>query len=186
MSAIPTPRFPRSGGILLHPTSLPGRFGIGDLGPAAIRWVKTLARARQTWWQFLPLGPPAEANSPYKCFSAFAGNPLLISPEVLVRDGLVPRKYIAGTEFPYGPVNFTRVAAWKQQLLILAWENFRDTANARMRASFEQFCAAENHWLDDFALFMALKSVHGEVDWTHWPRPLRQREPKRSLLHDEN
>src|SRR5213592_3847482 len=98
----------RSAGILLHPTSLPGRYGIGDLGPAAYAWVEALARAKQTWWQILPLGPTGFGDSPYQCFSAFAGNPYLVSPDLLVEDGLLGRGDVAGTSFPanqvaYGP-----------------------------------------------------------------------------------
>jgi len=169
-------RFSRSSGILLHPTSLPGPFGIGDIGPGAIRWVHTLARARQTWWQFLPLGPPAEANSPYKCFSAFAGNPLLISPESLLREGFLPRNSLRGASFPPGPVDFARVIPWKERLLALAWERFHKSANQRVRFAFEQFCANEKDWLNDFALFMALKETHGGAVWTDWPGPLMRRD----------
>src|SRR5207244_287249 len=96
----------RSAGILLHPTSLPGRYGIGDLGPVAHAWVEALARAKQTWWQVLPLGPTGYGDSPYQCFSAFAGNPNLISPDRLVQDGLIAPSDLGGAQFPAGKVDF--------------------------------------------------------------------------------
>ena len=103
----------RSSGILLHPTSLPGRFGIGDLGPSAHTWVNQLVHARQKWWQILPLGPTGYGDSPYQCFSAFAGNPLLISPELLAKDGLLMTIYVGHFE----DRNFGRVMEWKTALL---------------------------------------------------------------------
>src|SRR5260370_10864276 len=97
---------PRSAGVLLHPTSLPGPYGIGDLGPAAYAWVDALVRARQTWWQFLPLGPTGYGDSPYQSFSAFAGNPYWISPDVLIQDGLLKREDLVGFSFPVERVDF--------------------------------------------------------------------------------
>src|SRR5215218_9451281 len=115
---------PRSSGILLHVTSLPSPHGIGDLGPVARRWVDTLAAAKQTWWQVLPLGPPGAGDSPYQSFSAFAGNPNLVSPDLLVRDGLLRRSDVADLALPPGPVNYRRANGLKRQLLGLAWERY--------------------------------------------------------------
>src|SRR5271165_5948525 len=111
----------RSAGILLHPTSLPGPYGIGDLGPTAHAWVDALVRARQTWWQMLPLGPTGYADSPYQCFSAFAGNPNLISPEILVRDGLIKAADLPAPEFPADRVDYGPVIQFKHALLTHAW-----------------------------------------------------------------
>ncbi len=167
----------RSGGILLHPTSLPGRFGIGDLGPAANAWVRTLAGAGQTWWQFLPLGPPAEEDSPYKCFSAFAGNPMLISPELLIEDGLLEPAQLKGVSFPADRVNYARVVPWKTQLLCIVWERFLGGAASALRTDFEEFRRQESDWLDDFSFFMALREAHDCKPWLNWPRALKMRDP---------
>src|SRR5215218_9585435 len=115
---------PRSSGILLHVTSLPSPHGIGDLGPAAHRWVDTLASAKQTWWQILPLGPLGAGDSPYQSFSAFAGNPMLISPEGLVKDGLLARGHTAADRFPTDRVDFARVRSHKGELLGRAYDGF--------------------------------------------------------------
>ena len=115
----------RSAGILLHPTSLPGPFGIGDLGPTAYRWVETLAAMRQSWWQVLPLGPTGASDSPYQSFSAFAGNINLLSPELLEREGLVSSSFWAGQSFPDDRVDYDRVTPFKKSLLRAAWAKFR-------------------------------------------------------------
>ena len=164
---------PRSAGILLHVTSLPGPTGIGDLGPAAYAWVDALARARQTWWQVLPLGPPGDGDSPYQAYSAFAGNPILVSPELLARDGLLRRADLRGADFPTGRVDYRRVNAFKTRLLARAWGQFRGGgAGGTLRADFESFAAGESAWLDNFALFMALKEARPGAPWTDWPKPL--------------
>src|SRR5262245_37065888 len=110
----------RSSGILLHPTSLPGPFGIGDLGPAAYAWVDTLARARQTWWQILPLGPTGAGNSPYQGFSAFAGSSDLVSPDLLVREGLIRRDDIGNFSLPEGSADHAAAGAFKRALVARA------------------------------------------------------------------
>src|SRR4051794_2398335 len=140
----------RSSGILLHPTSLPGPYGIGDLGPASFAWVDALAHANQTWWQVLPLGPTGYGDSPYQCFSAFAGNPLMIA---------TPSD---GKAFPAHTVDFETVIPHKRALLDRAIASF--TPDDRYRA----FADARASWLDDYALFMALKDVHGGAAWTTW------------------
>jgi 4-alpha-glucanotransferase len=166
----------RSSGILLHPTSLPGRFGIGDLGPAAHTWINQLVHAHQKWWQILPLGPTGYGDSPYQCFSAFAGNPLLISPELLARDGLLVPDDLAVGPFREDRVIFGWVVEWKTSLLAHAWANFKATRDNLLRDALEEFSARRAHWLEDFCLFMALKEANGGVSWLKWPEPIRQRE----------
>jgi 4-alpha-glucanotransferase len=166
----------RSAGILLHPTSLPGAFGIGDLGPSARAWVDALVAARQTWWQILPLGPTSFGDSPYQCFSAFAGNRYLISPEGLVQDGLIRAGDLGNPHFPADGIDFGSVIPFKIGLLSRAWDNFQSGAAAPLRGPFENFCVQEGHWLNDFALFMALKDAHNGASWQEWPRALVRRE----------
>src|SRR5262245_34505965 len=151
----------RTAGILLHPTSFPGRFGIGDLGPAAFACIDGLVRARQSWWQILPLGPTAYGDSPYQCYSAFAGNPNLVSPEFLVRDGLLKESDLSGPQFPPGRVDYNAAIAFKNALLDRAWQNFQGGAAPALRGPFEQFNQQEAGWLFDFAFFMALKKAQG-------------------------
>jgi 4-alpha-glucanotransferase len=172
--------FPRSAGVLLHPTSLPGPYGIGDLGPEARRFADALAVAGQCWWQMLPLNPPGAGASPYQCYSAFAGNPLLISPDDLVADGFLSRTDLMPRPAGRGPasrVDFRRAAAVKDAILARAFERFSEGADARHRAAFRRFCAAEAAWLDDYSLFSALRRAHPGLSWTDWPRPLARREP---------
>jgi 4-alpha-glucanotransferase len=165
-------RFPRSSGILLHPTSLPGRFGIGDLGPQARSFVDFLAASGQTLWQMLPLGPTGFGDSPYQCFSAFAGNPLLISLENLVERGWLDSAAIENPpDFPKNEVDFARVIPWKMSLLEAAARGFTACASARDREFFGMFTAMNSKWLDDFALFMALKQQHGGAAWTRSGTP---------------
>jgi 4-alpha-glucanotransferase len=164
----------RSAGILLHPTSLPGPYGIGDLGGSAYRWVDRLAQAKQTWWQMLPLNPTGLGDSPYSSFSAFAGNPLLVSPDALAEWGLVRRENLGALQLPEGRVDYGAVIERKTALLKTAWDNFRSGAVAWLRQEFEAF-AAEQSWLDDFALFMAIKESRGGQPWQLWPEGLRHR-----------
>ena len=166
----------RTAGILLHPTSLPGPFGVGDFGPTARAWVDVLATTGQTWWQVLPLNPTGAGDSPYSAFSAFAGNPILISPEDLVADGLLRREDMAGTEFPAGPVDFAKASAFKADLLARAWAKFRGGVAADLRGEFEQFTASQAGWLDDYALFMAIKETMPEGQWMDWPAELARRD----------
>ena len=175
--ANPTPFQTRGSGVLLHPTSLPGACGIGDLGPAARAWVDALARAKQQWWQMLPLSPTGFADSPYQCLSTFAGNPNLISPEDLVKDGLLRRRDIGNRAFDTRRVDFGAAIPFKAALLARAWENFKQGAARRLKREFEAFCAEEKHWLKDFALFMALKEAHGGVSWFNWEPELVERKP---------
>lgn len=162
--------FPRASGILLHPTSLPGRFGIGDLGLEAFRWIDFLKSAGQKLWQILPLGPTGYGDSPYQCFSAFAGNPYLISPEKLLEDGLLSRVDLdAAPSFPARTVDYGPVIQFKLALLDKVYHNFRAGAgSAALRDQFESFKKTESTWLGDFALFMALKEAHGGTLWSTW------------------
>jgi 4-alpha-glucanotransferase len=163
-------RFARSSGILLHPTSLSGRYGIGDLGLEARRFVDFLASSGQTVWQVLPLGPTGYGESPYQCFSAWAGNPLLISVENLVERGWLDASALAGApDFPEDRVDFERLIPWKTALLQRA---------ARKPDGFDDFCAAKQAWLDDFALFTALKAQHQGAGWIHWEQGARDRHPQ--------
>lgn len=168
---------PRSSGILLHPTSLPSRFGIGDLGPAAYTWIDWLHSAGQTLWQVLPLGPTGYGDSPYQLFSAFAGNPLLISPERLRDAGLLSTADLNSyPQFPAAEVDFAQVIPAKTALLNRAYTSFARSATPSLRVDFDQFCE-RRHWLDDYALFMALKQQHGtEHLWTAWEPELVMRQ----------
>jgi 4-alpha-glucanotransferase len=157
----------RSSGILLHVTSLPGAHGIGDLGPAAYAWVDRLASCGQTWWQMLPLGPTGYADSPYQCLSAFAGNPNLISLELLVDDGILEPQDLPRAEWPRDEVDFDRVTPYKLAATERAYERFKD--NPTGHQDFARFCRDEARWLDAFALFVALKERHGGGAWWDWP-----------------
>src|SRR3954454_6435955 len=133
--------FPRTSGVLLHPTSLPGPFGIGDFGPEAYKFIDQLEQAGQTYWQILPLGPTGYGDSPYQCFSAFAGNPLLISPEKLIEDGLINETDLANKpNFPIGKVDFGVVTKWKAELAQKAYRGFLKTSGEPCER-FEAFCA---------------------------------------------
>jgi 4-alpha-glucanotransferase len=156
----------RTSGILLHPTSLPSPFGIGDLGPEACKFVDFLVEAGQTLWQVLPLGPTGYGDSPYASYSAFAGNTLLISPERLVDDGLLGRADLE--EQPVGPVDYAYAHEVKAKLLVRAYDRFTITDDANLRSEFAAFTGRQSHWLDDYALFRALKDEHGGVAWTEW------------------
>ncbi len=167
----------RASGILLHPTSLPGKYGIGDLGPAAYRFVDLLVEAKQTYWQILPLGPTGYGDSPYQTFSAFAGNPLLISPESLVAEQfLAPEALEDLPEFPVDEVDYGPVITYKTAVLARSRDYFESHASAGARADLERFAAEQAFWLADFALFMALKEAHGGGPWTDWEPDLIARD----------
>lgn len=172
-----TPTLPRSSGVLLHPTSLPGPFGIGDLGPAAYRWVETLAAMKQTWWQVLPLGPTGAGDSPYQSYSAFAGNIALLSPELLAQDGLVSPDLWAGQSFPHDHVDYGRVGPFKAAVLRAAWEGFRANKAPALKAEFDAYCGAEAGWLDNYALFAAIRGARGGAGLADWPDELARRDP---------
>ena len=162
----------------MHPTSLPGPHGIGDLGREARAFVDRLADAKQGLWQVLPLGPTGYGDSPYACFSAFAGNPLLISPERLVAEGWLEHTEVdAHPAFPTDSVDFGTVIPWKWSLLARASERFAARATTPDRERLAAFRSA-HLWLEEYALFMALKDEHGGVPWIEWPAPVRGREPR--------
>lgn len=168
----------RTSGILLHPTSLPGAFGIGDLGPAAYRFVDFLVASGQGVWQMLPLGPTGYRDSPYQCTSAFAGNPLLISPERLLDAGWVEPDDLIAPDFPVDTVDFGAVAIWKRELLLRAKAGFESRAEPDEHAAYRQFCARHRDWLEDFALYSALKNHHERRSWTEWEPAFVLREPR--------
>lgn len=164
----------RRAGILLHPTSLPSRYGIGDFGPAAYRWVDFLVDAGQTLWQVLPLIPPDAVGSPYASSSAFAGNWLLVSPERLIAQGWLPP--MRGWSQPAEPVQYREVIRRKRQLLWLAWLEFQRQQNVNAQTRFRKFRIRELSWLEDWALFSALKEHIGEsLPWTRWEQGIRHR-----------
>jgi 4-alpha-glucanotransferase len=175
---IPTENPNRSAGVLLHPSSLPSSYGIGDLGPAAYAWIDALSQARQRWWQILPLGPTGFGDSPYQAFSAFAGNPLLVSPQYLREDGLIDVRDLEGATFPAGHVDYGPVIQFKNRVLAKAWQNFQTGRAASLKPLFEAFARAQASWLDDYALFMALKDAHEGRSWQEWSADARRRDPE--------
>jgi 4-alpha-glucanotransferase len=169
----------RAGGILLHPTSLHGRYGIGELGPEAFEFIDFLQAAGQKLWQVLPLNPTGYGDSPYQCFSAFAGNPLLISLGLLAESGLLEgQKLLRAPKFCDCAVDFGRVISYKRDRLRTAAERFFHHASAAQLAELDAFREAQRCWLPDFALFMAAKEAHGGVAWTEWDRALAARKPE--------
>lgn len=171
--------YKRSGGILLHPTSLPGPDGIGDIGPEAYRWVDFLEKAGCGLWQVLPLNPTGYGDSPYQSFSAFAGNPYLVSPALLREERLISRTDLADRpDFPAGEVQYGPVINWKLTLLDRAFKNFQNDPSHPLHKAFKKFKGAEASWLKDYALFMSIKEDNGGVSWMSWPEPLRRREPE--------
>jgi 4-alpha-glucanotransferase len=170
-------RFERASGILLHPTSLPGGHGIGDFGPEAYRFIDFLQSAGQKLWQVLPLNPTGYADSPFQSFSASAGNPLLISLERLADAGLLSRNDLRNvTEFPRESVNYEAASQFKSPLLTKAAQNFFSNAGVDDKQQFQRFTRENASWLDDFALFMAVKQTHGMVAWSEWPADIAGRD----------
>ncbi|MGC2450113.1 MAG: 4-alpha-glucanotransferase [Candidatus Sulfotelmatobacter sp.] len=170
--------FARAAGILLHPTSLPSRGGIGDLGPAAYRFVDFLASARQGVWQVLPLSPLGYGNSPYSTTSAFAGNPLLISLERLADRGWIEHSKLDQLPSNSGPVEYDKVFAQKLPLLFEAARNFLRSASSEALRRFESFSGANAWWLEDFVLFDGLRARHKLEPWNRWAQDLAAREPR--------
>ncbi len=164
---------PRRAGILLHPTSLPGPFGIGDLGPQATAWVDFLSDAGQTIWQILPLTPTGYGDSPYQCFSDSAGNASLISPECLAEDGLIsPADVQDHASFPEGAADFLGTSVYKSRLFQKAYSRLLSGEVPQLREEYQRFCDEEKPWLDDFCLFLALKRAHGQRPWWEWEKDL--------------
>jgi 4-alpha-glucanotransferase len=167
----------RLSGILLHPTSLPGPCGIGDLGPTAHAWLEFLVESETALWQILPIGPTGFGDSPYQSFSSFAGNPLLISPESLAADGLVEGPPAATTTQQVDRVDFGEASTVKTEMLRAAHTAFVSCADDGLRIDFDRFTTKHSSWLADFALFMALKVEHDGHAWTDWPVEHRDRHP---------
>jgi 4-alpha-glucanotransferase len=174
--------FNRSSGVLLHPTSLPGRFGIGDLGPSAFEFIDVLASAGQGLWQVLPLGPTGYGDSPYQSISAFAGNPLVISLERLIEDGLLTES-AARDQYVFRPgnVDFPTVIAHRRALWPRVHDRFEAVAPSQMRSRFDAFCSEHADWLDDFALFMAVKDALGQAAWATWEPDIGRSRSHRSF-----
>jgi 4-alpha-glucanotransferase len=168
--------FPRLTGILLHPSSLPSRGGIGDFGPAAYEFLDFLASARQGLWQVLPLGPPANGNSPYSSTSAFAGNPLLVSLERLAERGWIDASLLNGLPSSFGPIDYDLVHEQKLPVLNGAARKFLDSASGAARSRFEGFCAENEWWLEDFVLYDALRNRYQKQCWNVWPPELARRD----------
>jgi 4-alpha-glucanotransferase len=177
--AVPFPPEYRASGILMHVTSLPSPYGIGDVGPSAFAWVDQLAAAGQAWWQVLPLGPTGFGNSPYQALSSFAANPLVVSPDQLVEDGLLKAGDLNQCSFPPSDqLDFEAVIPFKTNLLALAWKNFRRGPPNDLRRAFEQFCDEKARLQEEPALFMALRAKFQGAQFREWPTALAQREPK--------
>ncbi len=167
-------------GLLLHPTSLPGPSGAGDFGEGAVRFLDWACDGGMGVWQILPLGPAGHGNSPYSGTSAFAGNPMLLSPEALLEDGLLARRDLEGApHFPADRVDFGQIVPWKEGILRKAWECYRSNPPQRLREESEAFASdpARTFWLEDWALYSALKSRFGGKSWVRWPAEMARREP---------
>ena len=167
----------RLSGILVHPTSLPGKFGIGDLGPEAYHFVDFLKEAGQHIWQTLPLGPTGETNCPYQCYSSFAGQPLLISPELLIKDGLLTEEDLSSPPaFPEEKVDYALVKQYKGELFHKAFSRFTDPASADFADLHDSFASfrQESFWLADYSMFMAIKKSKKGIHWLDWEKKYRK------------
>lgn len=169
--------FPRATGILLHPVSLPSRGGMGDFGPAAYEFVDFLAAARQSLWQVLPLGPPANGDSPYSSTSAFAGNPLLISLERLAEHGWIPSANLPDLPDRVGAIEYEEVRRTKLPRLRAACSKFLASAGDAQHSRFDRFCSENSWWLEDFVLYDALQTRYQVKFWKDWPADLARRQP---------
>jgi 4-alpha-glucanotransferase len=167
----------RASGLLLHVTSLPSSYGIGDVGPAAVSWVDRLDQAGQRWWQALPLGPTGYGNSPYQSLSSFAGNELLISPDWLIEDELLRTNDHQVPSFQQRAIDYSAVIPLKHRLIGRAWASFESGARADLRPAYDQFRHDQMHWLEDYALFRALKAKFKGAYYLDWPTELVQRQP---------
>ncbi len=172
--------FIRSAGILLHISSLPSKYGIGDLGKCAYEWVDFLSETGTGLWQILPYHPPGEGNSPYQSLSAFAGNPLFIDLHFFIDNGLLsPNQIAQQADFPNKSANFTLTADWKNKIFKVAYQEFvRQKTFDNLHQHFEHFITNNSNWLDDFSLFMVIREKFKQTSWRHWPEKLRFREKK--------
>lgn len=180
----------RTSGVLLHVTSLPSPYGVGDFGPTAMSWLDRLSHAGQSWWQALPLGPTGYNNSPYQPLSSFAGNVLLLSPDWLMEDDLLKASECAHDPFPEAAVDYAAAVAFKHRLMETAWKRFKAGGRSEWRRAYEQYCYDQKHWLDDYAAFQALKAKFGNIHYLQWPAELVNRnsvalERTRRELSDE-
>ena len=170
--------FERASGILLHPTSLPGKYGIGELGHAAYEFINFLRDSSQRLWQIMPLGPTGYGDSPYACFSAFAGNHLLISLDKLVEEGLLNSSDLDDTpDFSHDKIDYGPVIEYRLRILRKSFDVFTKNNDAHRKAEFEQFCTQHADWLEDYALFMALKESNRGASWNTWGWELATRQP---------
>jgi len=166
----------RASGLLLHITSLPGRYGIGDLGPEAYRFADFLRASGQSVWQMLPLVPTGYGYSPYAAPSTYAGNALLISPDILVEEGLLlPEDVVTAPKYPSKKVLFSDVSAYKYDLLEKAWQTHKTQKSSERHEAFAAYCRRQEFWLADYALFKAIKNQHDELEWMTWSSGLRNR-----------
>ncbi|AFY73613.1 4-alpha-glucanotransferase [Synechococcus sp. PCC 7502] len=178
--------FKRSSGILLHPTSLPSRFGIGDLGTSAYGFIDFLEASGQKLWQVLPLGPTGYGNSPYMCFSAIAGSPMLISPDLLIKQELLWESDLESLpDFERDFTDFDRVIPYKTNIFRLAYDRFKNRFITNENPEFTDFCANQSIWLDDYALFMAILETYEHKPWHTWEEAIAQREPEAIRHHTE-
>ncbi len=178
-TALNIPPFPpgyRASGLLLHLTSLPSPYGIGDVGPGAFAWIDRLHDSDQHWWQALPLGPTGYGNSPYSSLSSFAGNGLLISPELLIEDGLLMADECQGT-FAVKTIQYRTVIPFKYRLLKTVWNRFRVGTREDLIPAYREFCDSRAAWLEDYALYRALKGAYKGGSYLDWPKELIHREP---------
>ncbi|MBN2089874.1 4-alpha-glucanotransferase [candidate division KSB1 bacterium] len=176
----------RSSGILLHISSLPGDDGIGTIGRVAYRWVDFLNEAGIKYWQILPLNPTGYGNSPYQGLSAFAGNPLFIDLPELVREGLLTESDLKFPRFPLQKIDFQKVLAWKPSILRCAFDRFLSGKQNKLNQQYEQFVEANASWLQDFAVFMAMRETYKHISWSSWPDALRRREPEALRSFEKN
>ena len=167
----PFPDEYRTAGLLLHVTALPSPYGIGDLGPAAFGWIDRLQDAGQSCWQALPLGPTGYGNSPYQPLSSFAGNALIISPQSLIAEGLLDASE-CHADFARGAVDYASVIPFKERVVAAAWNRFRRMRHGDLRHEYEEFCVGQASWLEDYALFRALKARYGGAYYVEWPAEL--------------
>ena len=175
------PLFPtdyRGSGLLLHVASLPSPYGIGDIGPVAFEWIDRLQSSGRRWWQSLRLGPDGIANPQYQSSSSFTGHEMLISPDILIEEELLRTSDCQGYWFPSDSIDYDAVIPFKHRLLHLAWANFKAGSRREMKAAFEQFRHSEAGWLNDYALFQALKTQFGGIHYLEWPSAIIFREPE--------
>lgn len=168
--------FERSSGLLFHPTSLPSPYGIGSLGKEAYSFVDFLKKASQKLWQVFPLGPTGYGDSPYQCFSAFAGNPLLIDLDLLIEQGLLSKSAIACIELEEDKIDFGALINFKIPLLRLSFERFIEISNSVQQNKFNNFLKENHFWLHDYALFRAIKDKFGGKSWLEWDKSSKFRD----------